>query len=133
MEKKEGRGGQEIKSNVTDNESAMIQDSSGYLQGYIGIAVSDKKNQIIVNAVATGSANECPNGKTLGYKGTSVLRSKEGKRYQASVEDCRLCPHYSRCIRTKKDRGKWDRGRQILIMKSNEPGSLCGAMREKMR
>ena len=218
MEKKEGRDGQEIKSNVTDNESAMIQDSGGYLQGYIGIAVSDRKNQIIVNAEAVGSANECehlpgivektletikeaglkmpegkkplfmgdanyfseenlaacegqgveaiipdsqyrrrlgadgerryeawdfkyheegncyecPNGKTLGYKGTSVLKGKEGKRYQASAKDCRACPHNSRCIRTKKDRGKWDRGRQILIMKSNEPGSLCAAMREKM-
>ena len=61
-----------------------------------------------------------------------MLGGKEGKRYQASAKDCRVCPHNRRCIRTKKDKGKWDRGRQLLIMKSNELGSLCGAMREKM-
>ena len=58
MERREGKRVQEIKSNVTDNESAMIMSSSGFLQGYIGIAVSDKQNQIILNAEAVGSANE---------------------------------------------------------------------------
>jgi hypothetical protein len=58
MEKREGKRGTEVKSNVTDNESAMIQSSSGFLQGYIGIAVSDKQNQIIVSAEAVGSSNE---------------------------------------------------------------------------
>ena len=48
----------EVKSNVTDNESAMIHSSKGYLQGYIGIAVSDSKNQVIVAAEAVGTANE---------------------------------------------------------------------------
>jgi len=37
MEKKEGRDGKEIQSNVTDNESAMIHSSKGFIQGYIGI------------------------------------------------------------------------------------------------
>jgi hypothetical protein len=58
MEKKEGKHVEEIKSNVTDNESAVIYDSGGYIQGYIGIAVADKKNQIVVNAEAFGTANE---------------------------------------------------------------------------
>ena len=58
MEKKEGRRGAEITSNVTDNESAMIHTPSGYIQGYIGMAVSDQKEQIIVSAQAAGSANE---------------------------------------------------------------------------
>ena len=58
MEKKEGRKNEEIKSNVTDNESATIHSRKGYIQGYIGIAVADRKNQIIVNAQAVGSANE---------------------------------------------------------------------------
>jgi len=58
MKKKEGRGGEEIQSNVTDNESAMIHSSKGYIQGYIGIAVSDKKSQVITSAHAFGSANE---------------------------------------------------------------------------
>jgi len=58
MEKKIGKNEKEIKSNVTDNESAMIRSSEGYIQGYIGIAVADKQNQIIVSAEAAGSANE---------------------------------------------------------------------------
>jgi len=32
-EKREGQSGQELKSNVTDNESALIRSTSGYLQG----------------------------------------------------------------------------------------------------
>ena len=59
MEYRESTRGKEMKSNVTDNESAMIHTSSGYIQGYIGIAVTDKENQIILNAEAVGSANEC--------------------------------------------------------------------------
>ena len=57
-EEKIGKGGQAIQSNVTDNESAMIHSSKGYVQGYIGIAVSDQKNQIITSAQAVGTANE---------------------------------------------------------------------------
>jgi transposase len=58
MERKGGKHTEEVKSNVTDNESAMIRSPSGFLQGYIGIAVSDKQNQIILSADAIGSANE---------------------------------------------------------------------------
>ena len=218
MEKKEGVRGDELKSNITDNESAMINNASGCLQGYIGIAVADKKNQIIMHAQAAGSANErehfpdlidgtlksiketdikvkegkkltfmgdanyfsednlrfcrergvegimpdnqyrkrrikknesgfeiddfqyhefedyyeCPNGKRLENKGIIPLLGKKGIRYQASVKDCRICPHNSRCIRTKKEICKWDKGRQLFITKSNEPGSLCAEMRQKI-
>jgi len=58
MEKKEGKREREVKSNVTDNDSAMIHSSKGTIQGYIGIAIADKKNQIIVSAQAAGSSNE---------------------------------------------------------------------------
>jgi transposase len=59
MEVKKGYNGNEIKSNVTDNESATIHSrKSGTLQGYIGQAASDAKNQIIVGAQAIGAANE---------------------------------------------------------------------------
>ena len=58
MEKKEGQRGQEIISNVTDNESAMIHSSKGYVQGYIGIAIVDQKSQMITSAQAYGTANE---------------------------------------------------------------------------
>ena len=58
MKKKEGWNGKEIQSNVTDNESAAIQSSKGFIQGYVGIAVSDQKRQVITGAQAFGSANE---------------------------------------------------------------------------
>ena len=58
-EERKGKGGREIKSNITDNESAMIMSPSrGCFQGYIGIAVSDKRNQVIISGEAVGSANE---------------------------------------------------------------------------
>jgi len=58
MERKEGRGGKETQSNVTDNESATIPSSKGFIQGYIGIAVADQKSQVITSAQAFGNANE---------------------------------------------------------------------------
>jgi transposase/IS5 family transposase len=59
MEPKKGCDGQEIKSNVTDNESAVIYSrKSGTIQGYIGQAASDAKNQVIVGAQVIGAANE---------------------------------------------------------------------------
>jgi len=218
MKPKEGKSVEEIKSNVTDNESAMIRSTKGFIQGYIGIAVADKENQIIVTAEAVGSANEgehlpglldntlsnlkeagveppegkkpvfmgdanyfseenlkacedrgmeaiipdsqynrrlgknkerryeaidftyheagdyyeCPNFKKLEFKRTSVLGGKEGKLYQASAVDCGVCPFKDRCLRAKKDKDKYDRGRQLLIMKSNDPKSFCTQMRKKL-
>jgi len=59
MECKAGYNGQEVKSNVTDNDSATIYSpKSGTIQGYIGQAVSDAKNQIIIGAQVIGAANE---------------------------------------------------------------------------
>jgi len=58
MEEKKGINTEELKSNVTDNESVMLRNQSGWIQGYIGIAVSDKQNQIIVSAETVGSAHE---------------------------------------------------------------------------
>ena len=218
MERKEGKSAEEVKSNVTDNESAMIYSSKGFLQGYIGIAVADKKHQVIVTAQAVGSANEgehlpelvdktlsnmkeaevqvpegeklvvmgdanyfsednlkacqergveavipdsqfgrrlgkdnerrfeagdftyheggdyyeCPNGKRLEFKRTVILGGQEGRNYQASAHDCGACAEKERCLRCKKDKGLYDRGRQLLITKSNEEGSQCAQMRKKL-
>jgi transposase len=79
MEKKIGLGGEEIKSNVTDNESAVIHSSKGFLQGYIGIAVTDEKKQIIINAEAVGTANE---GEHL----PELLNKAEKNLKEAGVE-----------------------------------------------
>jgi len=85
MEKKTGRCGEEIKSNITDNESAMIHSSKGYLQGYIGIAISDQKNQIITSAQAVGTANEGEHLSDMLDKNTGTITeagitTEEGKK-----------------------------------------------------
>jgi transposase len=53
-----GTSGKPIKSNITDNESAKMKTSKGVIQGYVGVASVDKKNQIIVNAEAFGQGQE---------------------------------------------------------------------------
>jgi hypothetical protein len=219
MDKKIGKKGKEIKSNVTDNESAVIRTSEGFIQGYIGLAVADKRNQIIVSAEAVGNTNEgeylpqmldkalnnmkavgvklpegkklvalcdgnygseenlkacqdrnieaiiadnyarrglnadgeklydagdftyheeenyyeCVNGKKLEFKMKSVLDGRRGKKYQASVTDCRVCPHNTRCINSKQKGSKIKNGRQIFISSSNEPDSLYGMLRKKLK
>mgnify|MGYP001602239281 CR=1 FL=1 len=55
-----GRGKQvkEVKSNITDNDSAKMTTSKGTIQGYNGIATVDKKHQVIVDAQAFGEGQE---------------------------------------------------------------------------
>jgi hypothetical protein len=53
-----GASGEEVKSNVIDNESALIKGPHGYVQGYNGIAVVDSANQVIISAEAFGSGSE---------------------------------------------------------------------------
>ena len=55
-----GRGKQakEVKSNITDNESAKMTTSKGTIQGYTGVAAVDKKHQVIVDAQASGEGQE---------------------------------------------------------------------------
>jgi len=53
-----GKQGKEIKSNITDNESATMVSSHGTIQGYNAQALVDSKKQIIVHAEAFGSAED---------------------------------------------------------------------------
>ena len=55
-EPKKGTSGEEVQSNITDNESAKIKGPHGYIQGYNGIAIADSGSQIIVSAEASGSS-----------------------------------------------------------------------------
>jgi transposase len=50
--------GQELKSNVTDNESAKIGSPKGAIQGYAAQAAVDDKHQVIVAAEVLGSGSE---------------------------------------------------------------------------
>jgi len=53
---KKGTSGEEVQSNITDNESAKIKGPHGYIQGYNGIAIADSGSQIIISAEASGSS-----------------------------------------------------------------------------
>lgn len=53
-----GRITREVKSNITDNESAKMTTSKGTIQGYTAVAAVDKKHQIIVHAQAFGEGQE---------------------------------------------------------------------------
>lgn len=53
-----GKQGKEVKSNITDNESAKMTTSKGTIQGYNGVASADKKHQIIIDAQAFGAGQE---------------------------------------------------------------------------
>ncbi len=53
-----GKRPKEVKSNITDNESAKMKTSKGTIQGYNGVASADSKHQIIVDAQAFGEGQE---------------------------------------------------------------------------
>lgn len=55
-----GRGKRikEVKSNLTDSESAKMTTSNGTIQGYNGVATVDKKHQIIIDAQTFGEGQE---------------------------------------------------------------------------
>jgi len=53
-----GKIKREVKSNITDNDSAKMSTSKGTIQGYNSIATVDRKHQIIVDAQAFGEGQE---------------------------------------------------------------------------
>lgn len=57
-EKRTGVSGREVKSNITDNESAKMKTSHGVIQGYTGVAAVDSKHQVVVHAEAFGQGQE---------------------------------------------------------------------------
>ncbi len=57
-EPKIGRGGSEIKSNATDNESATMATDKGIVQGYNAQAMVDEEHQVIVHAEAYGNSHD---------------------------------------------------------------------------
>ncbi|MCP5128064.1 MAG: transposase [Pseudomonadales bacterium] len=54
----QGKQRKEVKSNITDNQSAKMTTSKGTIQGYNGIAAVDQKHQVIVEAQAFGASQE---------------------------------------------------------------------------
>ena len=54
----QGKKPKEVKSNITDNESAKMTTRKGTIQGYTGVAAVDNKHQVIVDAQAFGEGQE---------------------------------------------------------------------------
>lgn len=55
---KPGKTGKPRKSNITDNESAKMKTHRGVIQGYDGVAATDGKHQVFVQAEAFGEPQE---------------------------------------------------------------------------
>jgi transposase len=55
---KRGKQGQELQSNVTDNESAKMHTAHGVIQGYNSQALVDAKHQVILHAEAFGKGQD---------------------------------------------------------------------------
>ena len=54
----QGKKPTEVKSNITDNQSAKMTTSKGTIQGFNGVAAVDHKHQIIIDAQAFGAGQE---------------------------------------------------------------------------
>lgn len=57
-EPKAGAHGNEIQSNITDNDSAKMQTGHGVIEGYNAQAIVDGKNQIILHGLPSGSGQD---------------------------------------------------------------------------
>jgi hypothetical protein len=53
-----GKQGREVRSNITDNESALMVSTHGNIQGYNGQALVDSKHQVIVHGEVFGQAQD---------------------------------------------------------------------------
>ena len=102
-EAKPGKQWKEVKSNITDNESALMKTSQGVQQGYNAQALVDAKHQVIVHAEAFGNgqdhhllepmlSNAKENMKEMGqaeeyFKG-SILTADTGYHSTESIKKC---------------------------------------------
>lgn len=59
-QQRRNRKGEELKSNITDNDSAKMATSKGVIQGYAAQAAVDASHQVIVAADVIGSGAEQP-------------------------------------------------------------------------
>lgn len=71
---RQGVGGKEVKSNITDNESAKLKAGMGFIQGYNALALVDAKHQIVVHAEPIGQINEAPLLPRMIRRGIHALR-----------------------------------------------------------
>ena len=55
---KRGLSGKPVKSNLTDNDSALMKSAHGVIQGYTAVAAVDDRHQVVVHAEAFGVGQE---------------------------------------------------------------------------
>jgi transposase len=81
-DKRMGKHGREIQSNITDNESAKMKTSHGTIQGYNGQALVDSKHQVIIHGEAVGNGQDADNIPPMidGAK-KNLQRAGESKNY----------------------------------------------------
>lgn len=72
-DKKMGRRGQEIKSNITENESAKMATSHGVIQGYNAQALVDDQHQIIMVAEVFGDGQDAQNLTRIMPRAKSIM------------------------------------------------------------
>jgi len=84
LQKTEARTGStgEVKSNVTDNDSATMMTSHGTIQGYNSQSLVDAKHQIIIHGEAFGT------GQDYGHLSPMIDGAKENLRSIGYSEDC---------------------------------------------
>jgi transposase len=102
-EAKIGSSGKELKSNVTDNDSAMMLTSHGTIQGYNGQVLVDDKHQISVHAQAFGSGQDAKHlepmvdgakanmqkiGKSADYFKGKILTADTNYHNQRNLQKC---------------------------------------------
>ena len=76
----QGKTKNEVKSNITDNDSAKMTTSKGTIQGYNGVATVDKKHQIVIDAQAFGAG---PEQSTL----QPILKTVKERYHRLKIND----------------------------------------------
>ena len=80
---KPGTRGREVKSNITDNGSAKMHSPHGVIQGYNGLALADRKHQVVVQADTFGNVSEC--GYLPEVLEQAVVNLRQSKRRNFSL------------------------------------------------
>jgi hypothetical protein len=87
-EPKEGARGNEVQSNVTDNDSAKMQTSHGVVQGYNAQALVDERYQVILHGLASGTGQDHqPVSADCNYHSEANLKACQAHGVDAYIPD----------------------------------------------
>jgi transposase len=86
---RKGVSGKEVKSNITDNESAKMKTGHGAIQGYTGVVAVDSKHQVVVHAEAFGQGQEHGLLKPV-IEGLQETFSESGKATKQALEETKI-------------------------------------------